>query len=405
MNKIILLNDSTNDELKNILKDAFEVIECSLDSLAHNAQQIDCPMLLIGPQLESEQALALLSKIKESPELEDIPIIVLTSDDTIEFKVRAFEKGASECLDVGMPSEEFIARINRVLMHTIANRQLKGQLKMAHEVAMVAMNDASDLGINLHFLIEANRCQNLDELGLLLLQATNKYGLRCSLQIRSRFGEKNLELNGMPKELESQLLRHMHDSGRFISFGKRLVINYGQASLLVKNMPVDDEKRTGALRDNLFYLVQGCDARVKALDDAHALASETQLLTLLVKKVEQMLASVDEAYQNLTNEIVSEVERLADEFELSILTLDLSESQEQTLSSLLKQSIERTNAAFTKGLRIDETTRRLVVQLHKILSISSSSKRAQLLEKLIQSFSVISEIGQSGQITAPPDNA
>ncbi|WP_369600283.1 hypothetical protein AAIA72_10555 [Hahella sp. SMD15-11] len=167
-------------------------------------------------------------------------------------------------------------------------------------------------------------------------------------------------------------------------FGRRLVVNYDQVSLLVKNMPVDDEKRCGTLKDNLFYLVQGCDARVKALDDAHALASEMRLLMTLTERIERTLHTVDEAYQLLTNEIVSEVERLAEEVDMRILTLDLTEEQEETLSAVLKETVERTNAAFNRGLRVDQSTRDLIQQLQQILTDTSPTRRARMLEQIIR---------------------
>ena len=105
------------------------------------------------------------------------------------------------------------------------------------------MSDTSDLGVNIQFLIDANQCNNLDELGMSLLQSVSNYGIKASLQLRSEFGIKNMEHNGMAKDLESALLWELRDDGRYVDFGKRSVMNYEQVSLLVKNMPLDDEKK------------------------------------------------------------------------------------------------------------------------------------------------------------------
>lgn len=383
---VIVLDSSDNQALADQLADHFDIQHTTPDSLTTEKARKLNQLVLIGPDLPPEAQLQLLEQIKSADSDNLLPVLVIGPDDDVSHKVAAFEKGAEDYLSIQLPNDEFIARLRRAIMHRIANEQLTRQLRMANEVAMTAMSDTSDLGINMQFLLDANRCDNLDELGLRLLQATNQYGLRCSVQVRGRFEEKNMERNGMPKDLETQLLHHLKDHGRLVEFGNRLVVNYEQVSLLVKNMPIDDERRCGTLKDNLFYLVQGADARVKALDDAHALASEMRLLTTLTERIEIMIENVDEAYQNLTNAIVSEVERLAEEVDLRILSLDLTEEQELTLQSLLHQTVERTNAIFNQGLKVDQATKTLVSQLQQILTDPSPDRRARKLEKLVMAL-------------------
>ena len=67
-----------------------------------------------------------------------------------------------------------------------------------------------------------------------------------------------MEANGMAKDLEAHLLDELKDVGRYYDFGKRSVMNYENVSLLVKNMPIEDERRYGAIKDNIFSLLQGC---------------------------------------------------------------------------------------------------------------------------------------------------
>ena len=117
-------------------------------------------------------------------------------------------------------------RLNKAVFNKIANDQLQSQVKMANEAAFSAMADNSKLGINVHFLLDSFSCTNLDELGQQLFQALNNYGLKCSLQMRGRYETKNMEQNGMAKDLEAQLLSELKDSGRYYDFGKRSVMNY-----------------------------------------------------------------------------------------------------------------------------------------------------------------------------------
>jgi CheY-like chemotaxis protein len=57
--------------------------------------------------------------------------------------------------------------------------------------------------------------------------------------------------------LEVSVLNHVRESGRIFQFKSRCVFNYGQVTLLVNNMPLDDAERCGRIRDNGALLAKG----------------------------------------------------------------------------------------------------------------------------------------------------
>lgn len=76
----------------------------------------------------------------------------------------------------------------------------------------------------------------------------------------------------------------LKDDGRYINFGKRSVMNYEQVPLLVENMPVDDEKKYGAIKDNIFSLLQGAGARLKVLKNIEQVNDQQTLVRALSLK-------------------------------------------------------------------------------------------------------------------------
>ncbi len=49
--------------------------------------------------------------------------------------------------------------------------------------------------------------------------------------------------------LEKELIEMCDKEARFLDFGSRTIVNYPRVSLLVKNMPLDDMKRYGRVKD------------------------------------------------------------------------------------------------------------------------------------------------------------
>jgi hypothetical protein len=225
-----------------------------------------------------------------------------------------------------------------------------------------------------------NRCDNLDQLGQMFFTTVEHYRLSCSLQMRSLYQTKNMEANGMAKDLESELLSQMRDAGRYIDFGRRTIVNYGQASLLIRNMPSPNDARYGAIKDNTFALIQGIDARIKALDEHAKLLEEKQALEKLSQDVKLVMAQIDDSYQGVMRHIVDTVEEMAESIQRRIPTLALSEEQEYFFEDVAANAVSETNKIFNQGLHVDECFQRL----------------SETMDRALVSLSHIDEIG------APP---
>ncbi len=297
----------------------------------------------------------------------EIPVILLLSSNELRHKLQAFEYGCDDVIQSDCNTEEICARINKSIFNVIANEQLKSRLTMANETAFSAMSDNSDLGTNLNFLVEENRCNNLDELGQLLFMTLERYSLSCSLQMRSVYGIKNMEANGMAKDLESQLLEQLQSAGRYVDFGRRTIMNYGQASLLVRNMPIDNPRRYGSLKDNLFALLKGLDARIKALDARNKLMEEKNALHKLSSDVRKVMEKIDVSYQQVMRDIATAVEDMADAVQAKIPSLALSEEQEGFFEETVVNCVVNTNRIFNEGLKVDEVFRSLCDGMDKAL--------------------------------------
>ncbi len=313
----------------------------------------------------------------------DIPLLVLADTHSLNERMDAYEAGCDDYLSTD-EQDLLSSRIDRAIFNKLANDQLKRQLQQANEIAFIAMSDTSDLGVNIQFMLDSNQCNNLDELGMRLFQALKSYGLTCSLQMRSRYGVKNMEANGMAKDMESVLLTECRDKGRYVDFGRRSIMNYGMVSLLVKNMPVDDEKKYGAIKDNVFSLLQGCDARIQALDNLKSLALESALVKRLAGQLRGLMATVDDSYQNVMRDIADVVETMAERVEGSLQFLGMSEQQEHTMQSIMEEGVRRTTDVFSAGMRVDEGLRGFLQRLDQVFADGHADpkKIQQLLEQM-----------------------
>lgn len=335
----------------------FQITVChSFKQLIECTSTKDYHFILIDVQQNGAESISVLKHIKQSSQvcLSDIPVVLLVQNNSLETQLSAYEVGVDDCISTLEPINVIVTRLKSTIYNTIANKQLKTQLKAATDVAMTAMTNTSDLGCNIQFLLDSHQCENLDQLGQLLFQSLNHYGLTCSLQMRGRFAVKNMEANGMEKTMESQLLSELKGKGRFFDFGYRTVVNYSSVSLLVKNMPLDDELSYGRIKDNVFALVQGVEARIKAIDTQSSLHEERDVQANLLVEMKQEIQQLDQSYKTLTNNVAGVVNEMATSIEDSMATLLLTEEQELVLKGHLEQGRNTVCDYFEKGAGMDD---------------------------------------------------
>ncbi|MCP5163006.1 MAG: DNA-binding response regulator [Hahellaceae bacterium] len=341
-------------------------------------------LLLVDSSIGLEELIGLLDQLRQ--EIGDdgvhVPIVVLAMQPDAELRQLLFDKGVDDVVSNDLPYDEIVTRIDKSIFHCIATSQLQSRLKMANEMAFMAMADTSDLGVNVHFLLDSNDCTNLDQLGQLLFQALKSYGLICSLQMRSRYDTKNMEPTGLMKDLEAQLITELKDKGRYYDFGRRSVMNYDQVSLLVKNMPVNDSKKYGAIKDNVFSLLQGVNARIIALDNLRSLEDERELMELLAKRMQEIFVDIDESYKELVKNIATVVDRMAEQVDASIMSLGLTEMQEQTLERIFEDGIAETSRLFGDGLKMDDNLTLIIGKMNAIFEFKDRPDFYRYLEKL-----------------------
>lgn len=297
----------------------------------------------------------------------DLPVVFIAAEYSLQDKLAAYEQGCDDIIDPGTNKDEACARITKSIFHRIANMQLSDRLVAATETARNAMVDNSDLGANIQFLLAVHECDNLDQLGQQLFSTLERYGLKCSLQMRSAMEIKNMEAHGMSKDLESQLLFQLKDADRYVDFGCRTICNYDRVSLLIKNMPLDDPEKYGAIKDNTFNLLQGLNARIHALEDRHTLIEEKQCLRKLSGDVNTVMIAVKERYQDVMRGIMDEVESSTALLQDRVPHLALTEQDEMFIDGVVERLIQTTNAVFNEGIKVDEIFMRLEMSLENSL--------------------------------------
>lgn len=284
----------------------------------------------------------------------DVPIVVLAEINSLDDNVEIYDLGVDDLIGTHVHSEEVVARCKKAIYHNIAMSQLANQLSSATQAAKHAVEDKCNLGANVDFLLSINQCDNLDQLGQQFFASIQRYGLSCSLQMRSTLGTKNMEPTGLAKDLVSQLLSQLKDDGRFLDLGRRTIVNYERVSLLIKNMPEDDLEKYNTVKDNIFSLVQGINYHIMTLEDRFRLVQGEAALDYLVENSQLAMSTIKSGFQKLMTNMVANIDATTQEIQEKVPSLNLSQEDVVFFEQLSQECLLETGRLFDNGLELEE---------------------------------------------------
>ena len=298
-------------------------------------------LFLLDVSMPVMDGYALCRQLKDDWDTQDSPVVVISASDNNETRMLCYEAGGDDFIQKPFDPAELLSKLGVVGRILAEKKALREQAGYAQRTAMAAMVSMGELGVVLQFLSKSFACNTLDELAAALLDAMQQYDLQAAVQMRIGDEVLTLSHNGRNVPLEVSVLNHVRESGRIFQFKSRCVFNYGQVTLLVKNMPLEDAERCGRIRDNGALLAEGADARLRAIETEMLAARRRAGIESALPRLYSTLDGVQANYRRncfeLTQVMIDFQEQLAKAF----ISLGLMERQEEQLSSMANDFVTR----------------------------------------------------------------
>ena len=356
---LLIVDDSPDDIrfLMENLKDDYSVLVATsgMEALETADSNADISLILLDVTMPDLDGYSTCEKLKANPATQAMDVIFVTASSTLEEKLRGYDLGASDYLIKPVSPEELKKKVKLTIKRR--RSQAKNQLRTEHamQVARTAMLDAGNQGVIMTFLRESFRTRTLEEFGRLVINSVARFDLESSVQLRSRLRTYNCSSQEPVTPLETELLDMVRNTERIITHGKRLVLNFGNITLLVKNMP-EDEMVVGRLRDHLALLMEGASSRLTAISH-HA---EVQ------KLVEHTLDSMGQALEiqkDHRTRMVDITDEIKERLQPVFVEQHMSDSQEDAVMNVVDDGHRQALSLFEQSKRMDSLIRTLLEQL------------------------------------------
>jgi len=336
-------------------------------------------LILMNVKMPSMDGYEACKQLKADFTHQDIPILFLSSNTDLEAKLKGYSSGGEDYITKPYILEEVIAKIDQSLA---CNNKRKESISNATNMAYAAISNIGELGTVIHFMEASFSCDDYSQLAIEITNALANYNLSCCVQIRGKAPTVNKSSN-LPdcSPLELELMELLINKKRIMPFGKRTAFNFNNVSVIIKNMPVDDDALYGRLNDHIASILNGAEARIKNID------VELTQQTLIFSRIKQSIVDIDKAIEKLKDifderdlDMANVMHELLHQFQLSFSSLALTEEQEGHMTELLQTNLDRVIEINNIKSRTDKHFSNVCKELYRIItphetSVISEQKR------------------------------
>ena len=300
---------------------------------------------------------------------ENADIIFVSANDTTEEILKGYDVGGIDYVIKPFDPNVLSSKIELVIQNRQQKNALKEESQFASKTAMAAMSNSSELGIIMNFMRSSFQLDSLHQLAQSVTQVCSQYKLNATVQLRSEYQTINHGSTLSISPLEEKLLdRIQHMKERFTETEKRLFINYQDVSLLVKNMPYDDEELSGRLKDYLITLAEAAQAKIATLNSNHELSQKRNTeMTHIIEECKKALENFQQAQEKDKKDTMTILDDTIKELESSFVDLALTEAQEEQLITILNAGVDASLAHFESSSLMDSDLQHIISQLEKLI--------------------------------------
>ncbi|EGI74654.1 MULTISPECIES: response regulator transcription factor [Pseudoalteromonas] len=246
-------------------------------------------IILLDIEMPGMSGYDVCKAIKHSESTQDIPVMFLSSKIELSDRVKGYSVGASDYITKPFNAEELIARIKVLYEYRQQCAKLKLDIAKANKTAEIAMTESGDMGRIMRYVgqsYHANNFQSLSEHFFAFFAPLN-------LDVVVVFwyqgtGVFYSQQSGVCP-LEQELLEQHRQAQRFVDIGSSTIINYPKVSLLIKNMPVDNDALYGRYKDLFPHILEVTNEKVITMERSESSYEQAaQISTALQDIVKQL---------------------------------------------------------------------------------------------------------------------
>ena len=301
-------------------------------------------VVLLDVSMPKMNGYEVCKELKANPKTQDIIVMFVSARGTVEERMEGYSVGAEDYIVKQFGHDELKQKLNKLNQVLIEKQQLEKQVKEATSTAFNAMANSSEMGQIVNYIENIGFINDVEELGKALVECLQAFGLQSNIEFRCNDSKSHFTLNGVCSPIVIELFEMLKNKGRLHEFSHRILVNYEFVSLLILNMPEQDEQKHGRIRDHICFIVSVTEQQLRAITTKKMLVSQQERLNKVASTVHSKFHSLIGLLNDsrINNEKV--FKQLQEELEERIPTMGLDEDQEVFIYKKVDETIQNSVA-------------------------------------------------------------
>ncbi|MEW5893595.1 MAG: response regulator [Pseudomonadota bacterium] len=367
--KILITDDDpiVASMLEAALADDFEVkIAGSGEACLQLVPDYKPDLVLLDIEMPGMDGYATCQALQEQSAVHFVPVIFVSSHDSLEERLRAYEVGGVDFIIKPFEPEELLQKAQIAIGLKAEREQLAQEKESMQQMAMSFLTNLGESGVVLKFLRNCFTCTDYAALARMAIEAMAEYGLEALVQIRTPHGNYTYTPSGHASELETSVFAKTHSLDRIFQFKSRMIINYPHTSLLVNNMPLDNPDLCGRIRDNAAFIAEGVEASATAIMLREDVVRHVEQQKQVAQQTMAAIENLREQYRKQQSDTRYILHSLTENMEKLYVYLGLTEGQEKAVADTVRASVEEALQLFERGLDFEGQFASVLAALKKV---------------------------------------
>ncbi len=354
--KVMIVDDDemTQMLISSILGDSY--ITYSANSGTSCLQQLPDllpDVVLLDVNMPEMDGLDVCRQIRSDEKFRHMAIIFVSASDRKDEIIAGYEAGADDYIIKPLHHDALLAKVARNAT-LIRQRRETALLRSGPQTG-----DTRFTQPYARFAQELKSCTTLNAVAEKLFSFTRRANISCRMQIKHHGQFSYFADDGLMQPIESNLLEQMHGQGLVYPFGKRLIINFEQVSLLVRNMPEQNPEYSAQLLDFLIHLVGTCDVHVHLLLQLQQQKDMSETL----KSAADTLQFIHQEFSQHSSQVNQVLDSVALDFNRNLDQLHLTDEQEDFMVTLIDDRMRELVELNNQALHIEENMQDFIMNL------------------------------------------
>jgi DNA-binding response OmpR family regulator len=330
-------------------------------SILEKISEIRPDILLLGVGLPDMTGYEICQQVKSEDPDDATSVVFISGHDSLDERIKGFNLGADDYLIKPIQMTECLAKIKAISRFQDEKRAIKDQEQFSRDMAFKAMTEASQYGSVIQFVKKAANSQTNTEIAQAIIDICSEFSLNCSVQIRSGEVLSFRAKGGDCSPIEYQLFELLANQGRVYAFKQRYMFNDKHLSILVTNMPIDDESKLGHMNDLMATIVEAGESAILGL-------ARLRALNAILSTMQTALAEITEAFSQQKSETVITMDKMMTSMEDALSSLGLTDEQETFFIRLVESTQDSLLSQFVKSRAIETDLRKMVDNITRHIS-------------------------------------